>query len=305
MHGVWVRGHSDTYWGGGKGGKKSCKSCCFVCYGGRTLIINLNARSPKPAVQSPSRGGIIWRLKNFHKGPVNLKFYSRNRDVTWPKETKVYVMRDNKLRQYSVDCIEGQTVCYGAWERGDRSSYLGSGYGGEQACKSCCTVCDGKETQLLSLKARSSKSRASASKVQAAAKPKGAAACRDKRVVKVASCPDDGHNAEETKLLVMINRYRRRNGLSAVAASASLAQVANRHVRDLQHNIGKLTHGCSDCRYDGGEKSTYPCMWRAPQRLKTAYRGNGYENAHGRSSFKATAESALEAGATARRGITT
>lgn len=142
-------------------------------------------------------------------------------------------------------------------------------------------------------------------KVQAAAKPKGAAACRDKRVVKVASCPDDGHNAEETKLLVMINRYRRRNGLSAVAASASLAQVANRHVRDLQHNIGKLTHGWSDCRYDGSEKSTYPCMWRAPQRLKTAYRGNGYENAHGRSSFKATAESALEAGATARRGITT
>jgi hypothetical protein len=36
-------------------------------------------------------------------------------------------------------------------------------------------------------------------------------------------------------------------------------------------------------------------MWKAPQRLGTAYQGYGYENAHGGTGgYQATADSALE-----------
>lgn len=43
-YGAWVRGASSSYWGGGKGGREACRSCCFICNGGETPVINLNAR---------------------------------------------------------------------------------------------------------------------------------------------------------------------------------------------------------------------------------------------------------------------
>jgi len=43
-YGAWVRGTNRTYWGSGQGGKQRCDSCCFVCNGGTTPVMNLNAR---------------------------------------------------------------------------------------------------------------------------------------------------------------------------------------------------------------------------------------------------------------------
>lgn len=105
----------------------------------------------------------------------------------------------------------------------------------------------------------------------------------------------DGLEPEEQKLYELINEYRSQNGLPPIPLSPSLTLVANRHVQDLQNNIGDLTHGWSDCPYDASNSETYSCMWNAPQRLGTAYQGNGYENAHGGSGgYEATAESALQ-----------
>ena len=42
-YGAWVRGTASSYWGGGRGNRKNCSSCCYIC--GRTSmtpIINLN-----------------------------------------------------------------------------------------------------------------------------------------------------------------------------------------------------------------------------------------------------------------------
>jgi len=43
-YGAWVRGSSSTYWGSGRDGEYGCHSCCFVCNGGTTPVLNLNAR---------------------------------------------------------------------------------------------------------------------------------------------------------------------------------------------------------------------------------------------------------------------
>lgn len=43
-YGAWVRGSSNLYWGTGQGGKQRCTSCCFVCNGGTTPVMNLNSR---------------------------------------------------------------------------------------------------------------------------------------------------------------------------------------------------------------------------------------------------------------------
>lgn len=118
--------------------------------------------------------------------------------------------------------------------------------------------------------------------------------CDDQQILTASICAGDGLELEEQKLYDLINEYRAENGLSPIPLSSSLNLVANRHVLDLDKNIGGLTHAWSDCPYDPSDRSTYPCMWNAPQRLGTAYEGYGYENAHGGSGgYRATAESAF------------
>jgi hypothetical protein len=120
-------------------------------------------------------------------------------------------------------------------------------------------------------------------------------ACNDRQILTDSSCEGDGLEPEERELYERINEYRNQNGLPSIALSPSLTLVANRHVQDLERNIGDLTHGWSDCPYDAANPETYECMWKAPQRLGTPYPGNGYENAHGGSGgYQATAVSALE-----------
>lgn len=106
--------------------------------------------------------------------------------------------------------------------------------------------------------------------------------------------PSDGLEAEEQQLYNLINQYRAQNGLPAIPLSRALTLVANRHVVDLQENIGTLTHGWSDAPYDANNPNTYPNMWEAPQRFNTGYPGNGYENAFGGSGgYVATAQDAF------------
>ncbi|NER38255.1 MAG: CAP domain-containing protein [Oscillatoria sp. SIO1A7] len=119
--------------------------------------------------------------------------------------------------------------------------------------------------------------------------------CRGGQILQARACVGDGTEPEEQKLHQLVNQYRARYGLPSIPLSPSLSLVANRHVRDLEENIRELTHGWSDCPYDGNNRSTWPCMWEAPQRLGTSYPGRGYENAHGGTGgYRASAESALE-----------
>lgn len=102
----------------------------------------------------------------------------------------------------------------------------------------------------------------------------------------------DKFDAEEAELYRSINEYRAINGLPPIAASQSLSLVANRHVIDLEENIGTITHAWSDADYDVSDSTTWSTMWQAPQRLGTDYESNGFENAFF-SSAGATAEDAL------------
>ncbi|MBE9030539.1 CAP domain-containing protein [filamentous cyanobacterium LEGE 11480] len=105
-------------------------------------------------------------------------------------------------------------------------------------------------------------------------------------------CAGDGIESEERKLYRLLNEYRRQQGLPAIPLSPSLSLVANRHVRDFdRHTLAG--HSWSNCRYDAANRSTYACMWQAPQRLGTAYPGNGYENSYGSSTGRVTAREAL------------
>ena len=119
--------------------------------------------------------------------------------------------------------------------------------------------------------------------------------CNGNQILTSRSCAGDGLDAEEKRLYNLINQYRAQNGLPPIPFSPSLTLVANRHVQDLQKNIKTVTHSWSNCPYKSSNRATYNCMWKAPQRLRTAYPGYGYENAHGGSGgYRANASSALK-----------
>src|SRR6516164_6590158 len=100
--------------------------------------------------------------------------------------------------------------------------------------------------------------------------------CNARQILQPGNCIGDHLDALEIELAKQINDYCLRNGLPAIPLSPALSLVANRHVRDLAMNIGRLTHDWSNCAMTDSN-----CMWKAPQRLGTSYPGNGFENAYG------------------------
>ncbi|NJR66845.1 MAG: CAP domain-containing protein [Leptolyngbyaceae cyanobacterium CRU_2_3] len=117
--------------------------------------------------------------------------------------------------------------------------------------------------------------------------------CSGQTLLQASDCSGDALEPEEEKLYQAINNYRAQHGLTAIPPSPSLNRVANRHVRDLADNVGRLTHAWSNCPYSASDPTTFSCMWEAPQRLNTPYPGIGYENAHFNTGA-ATAASALK-----------
>lgn len=112
--------------------------------------------------------------------------------------------------------------------------------------------------------------------------------CQGQAILTASTCAGDELSSEEAILAQLINNYRTQNNLPAIPLSRSLTLVANRHVRDMDENIGTLTHSWSSCDVS----RDWNCSWQAPQRLRTAYPGRGYENAYS-SSIGATAQGAL------------
>jgi Ca2+-binding RTX toxin-like protein len=97
---------------------------------------------------------------------------------------------------------------------------------------------------------------------------------------------DDALTATEAQLAQMINDYRAQSGLAPVRLSSSLSMVAARHDEDILFNFGgyqtglpgtSIAHSWSDAAYNALNPATFSAVWSAPQRLGTAYPGNGYE----------------------------
>ena len=94
--------------------------------------------------------------------------------------------------------------------------------------------------------------------------------CNAQQILRPGNCIGDDLDALEIELAKQINDYRVKNGLPAIPLSPALSLVANRHVRDLAINIGRLTHDWSNCAMTDSN-----CMWKAPQRVGTSYPAMG------------------------------
>ena len=103
----------------------------------------------------------------------------------------------------------------------------------------------------------------------------GQAECDARQILAAGSCAGDEVDSLEASLAARINDYRKQHGLSAIPVSWALSLVANRHVRDLALNVGKLSHDWSNCAMTDPK-----CMWTAPQKLGTGYAASAFESAY-------------------------
>lgn len=85
---------------------------------------------------------MTWRVRSFSSAQVELVFYSQNRRHEWPGNSKAFILKDYKVHDVKLTCVNGEKICYGAWLRGNQNRYWGTGKGGKRACKDCCMTCE-------------------------------------------------------------------------------------------------------------------------------------------------------------------
>lgn len=102
---------------------------------------------------------MTFQLVNNTDRAMNLKLFSRGESKqVWPGQTRAYSLRpDAAVQQLKIDCTEGESICWGAWEKlvsekgeignsGRRTTHhisvqTGVGERGTRDCKNCCHIC--------------------------------------------------------------------------------------------------------------------------------------------------------------------
>ncbi len=84
---------------------------------------------------------MVWKFRSDHSNIVDVELYSQDADHVWPGGDKVYSLNDDKVRDIAISCRDGEKICYGAWVRGQASTYWGTGPQNKRRCDDCCSVC--------------------------------------------------------------------------------------------------------------------------------------------------------------------
>jgi len=100
---------------------------------------------------SASAETMTFRVQSNYAYSVQLEFYSQSRSAAWPGDGMAYVIRDDEVHEYVLNCRSGEKICYGAWVDGNPRLFWGAGHNGRQGCSSCCYSCDGSETAIITL----------------------------------------------------------------------------------------------------------------------------------------------------------
>lgn len=94
---------------------------------------------------------LLFSIRNDYPYTLMLVFYSDDRNWEWPGDDQAYVLDDNRIHDYPLNCNYGEKICYGAWPKGSRKYYWGVGQDRSHYCTDCCYICNGGETGVIVL----------------------------------------------------------------------------------------------------------------------------------------------------------
>jgi hypothetical protein len=97
------------------------------------------AAAPPPP---PNPNMLTWDFLNATPYTIDLSFYSQDRDSGWPGGDQAFVLNDHTPHRYSLTCMPGEHICFGAWYDGNtEGTYWGAGFERQQGCDNCCYTC--------------------------------------------------------------------------------------------------------------------------------------------------------------------
>ena len=114
-------------------------------------IERIRREKEEEAKRAKDANSITFLIKSDYKYRVQVNFYSSDSNRTWPSSTRSYVIADSEVHVFSLDCDQGEKICYGAWPDGDPRTYWGVGHNGREGCKDCCYTCGSGTTRVITL----------------------------------------------------------------------------------------------------------------------------------------------------------
>ncbi|MDB5555741.1 MAG: hypothetical protein JWL86_5725 [Rhizobium sp.] len=103
------------------------------------------------SIQSALAAEVTFTIRNNHPNALEVELYSQDRNHVWPGGGEVYVLDDGDAKSMALTCKEGENICYGAWIKGDQTTYWGVGPNNAQSCTDCCYTCTGGATETIDL----------------------------------------------------------------------------------------------------------------------------------------------------------
>jgi len=94
---------------------------------------------------------MTWKFKSDYKYKVQVKFYSKSRNVVWPGNGQAYNLDDSQVHEIKLNCQGGEKICYGGWVTGNAKLYWGVGVDGKRGCEDCCFTCNNNATPIMRL----------------------------------------------------------------------------------------------------------------------------------------------------------
>src|SRR5215813_2954638 len=94
-----------------------------------------------------------WHFINRSPWQAQIDFQSQDRGHAWPGGDHAWGLNDGDAHTYSLSCVSGEEICYGAWtvapghETGPH--YWGQGQSHDRSCTHCCATCGGGEVSTI------------------------------------------------------------------------------------------------------------------------------------------------------------
>ena len=141
-YGAWVEGDPlGPYWGEGQNGGHPCTGCCLTCSSSAPQTVE-SLKMGNSSVPSPT---LTWKITDRTGHRMSIAFFSQTRKGhVWRDGDKGWMLM-NVETNHKLNCVAGETICYGAWRQDDSSDVRswGAGRTGSLPCKGCCTTCNG------------------------------------------------------------------------------------------------------------------------------------------------------------------
>lgn len=102
---------------------------------------------PAPAF---AEDGMTFYIRNQNPQGVVLELHGQNR--AWPGNGQVYAIDGKSRKSVTIECAEGENICYGAWINGNDRITWGVGPDNNRDCQDCCSICVSKTTTQVDIR---------------------------------------------------------------------------------------------------------------------------------------------------------